>query len=81
MHLEALTLLKICAWSLFACASVCAHTYSYNVNKVVFSQRVQDRINGVLGYCQPESLHAATDIHDDYHIFRRCGCLDVPKET
>lgn len=54
-------------------------TYSYDVNKVIFSQCIQDCVDGVFGYGQPESLHTATDIHHDHHIFRRSGCLDIPK--
>lgn len=93
----ALVPVHLCVWALISmsrssrlrqmliafvfCMTVCAYTYSYDVNKVIFSQGVQDCINGVLGYCQSESLHAATDIHDDYYIFRRCGCLYIPKRT
>lgn len=57
---------------------VCTH--SYDVNKVVFAQCVQDRVDGVFGYSQPEPLHAAADIHHDHHIFGRRGRLDVPRE-
>lgn len=93
----ALVPVHLCVWALISmsrssrlrqmliafvvCMTVCAYTYSYDVNKVIFSQGVQDCINGVLGYCQSQSLHAATDIHDDYYIFRRCGCLYIPKRT
>lgn len=55
-------------------------TYSDDVNKVVFSQCVQDGVDGVLGYGQPEPLHAAADIHHDHHIFRRRGRLDIPEK-
>lgn len=54
-------------------------TYSYDVNKVIFSQCVEDCVDGVLGYGQPESLHTAADIHHDHHIFRRGGRLNVPE--
>lgn len=54
-------------------------TYSDDVNKVVFSQRVQNGVDGVLGYGQPEPLHAAADIHHDHHVFRRRGRLDIPE--
>jgi len=53
-------------------------TYSYDVNKVIFSQCVQDCIYGVFGYGESESLHTATDIHHNHHIFGRSGCLDIP---
>lgn len=55
-------------------------TYSYDVNKVVFAQCVQDRVDGVFGDGQPEALHAAADIHHDHHIFGRRGRLYVPGE-
>lgn len=54
-------------------------TYSDDVNKVVFSQCVQDGVDGVLGNGQPEPLHAAADIHHDHHVFRRRGRLDIPE--
>lgn len=54
-------------------------TYSDDVNKVVFSQCVQDGVDGVLGYGQPEPLHAAADIHHDHHVFRRRGRLNIPE--
>lgn len=55
---------------------VCTH--SDDVDKVIFSQCVQDRVDGVFGYGQPEALHTATDIHHDHHIFGRSGRLDIP---
>lgn len=57
---------------------IVVYTHSYDVNKVIFSQCVQDGINGVFGYCQPESLHTATDVHHNYYVFGRSGCLDIP---
>lgn len=54
-------------------------TYSDDVNKVVFSQCVQDGVDGVLGYGQPEPFHAAADVHHDHHVFRRRGSLDIPE--
>lgn len=53
-------------------------TYCYYVNKVIFSESVQDGVDGVFGDGQPEPLHAATDIHHNHQVFRGSGCLDIP---
>lgn len=53
-------------------------THCYNVNKVIFSQSVQDGVDGVFGDGQPEPLHAAADIHHNHQVLRGSGCLDVP---
>lgn len=53
-------------------------TYSNDVEKVVISKRVQYRRDSLPGDGQPEAFHAAADIHQDDHILRRGGGLDVP---
>ena len=57
-------------------STVC--TYSYDVDKVIFSQCVEDCVDGVFGNGQSEPLHTATDIDHDHYIFGRSGCLDIP---
>lgn len=44
-------------------------THCYDVNKIIFSQCIQDCFDGVFGYGHPESLHTATDINHDHYIF------------
>lgn len=60
------------------CVCVCVQTHRNDVDKVIFSQGVQDGVDGVFGYGQPQALHAATDVHHNHHVFGRRGSLDVP---
>lgn len=53
-------------------------TYCNDVDKVIFSQSVQNGDDGVLGNGHPQALHAATDIHNDDNVLGRGGRLDVP---
>jgi len=72
------SLVRLCMCVCVLCDRVCVCTYSYDVNKVIFPQCVEDCIDGVFGYGQSESLHAATGVHHNYHVFRRSGGLDIP---
>lgn len=55
-------------------------TYRNDVDKVIFSQSIQNGDDGVLGNGHPQALHAATDIHNDDNVLGRCGSLDVPAQ-
>jgi len=49
-----------------------------DVEEVVIAQRVQDGGDGLPGDGEPQALHAATDVHQDHHVLRGGGRLNVP---
>lgn len=54
------------------------YTYCNNIDKIIFPQSVQNGDDGVFGNGHPQTLHAPTDVHHDYNVLGRGGCLDVP---
>ncbi len=52
--------------------------YCNNIDKVVFSERVQDSVDSVFGNGHFKTLHAAADIDYNHDVLRRGGSLDIP---
>ena len=53
-------------------------THSDNVEVVVIAERLQEFLYGFDGDDPPTSLHTPTGVHENYHVFRGTGGLDVP---
>lgn len=53
-------------------------THSNDVKEVIVSQSVQYGGHRLPGDGQPEAFHASAHVHQDDHVLRRGGRLDVP---
>ena len=53
-------------------------THSDNVEVVVIAERLQEFLYGFDGDDPPTSLHTPAGVHENHHVFRGTGGLDVP---
>lgn len=53
-------------------------TYSYDVEVVVVTERLQQFLDGFDGDNPSSTFHASAGVHQYHHVFGRTGCLDVP---